>query len=97
MTQDNPEHATTVRASYSPNQDRSLTEAVLDAIEDYKGEDLLRTDFILFEDVNPDALDCLFRRDAQPRTTVAFSTDGVDVELWGDGGIEIRVTDRSIE
>ena len=86
-----------VRDSYSPDQGRSLTDAVLDAIEECKGEDLLRSDFVLYEDINPDALDTLFRHDAQPRTRVGFSTDGVRIELWGDGGVEIRVEDRTAE
>jgi len=86
-----------VQDTYTPEQDRSLTEAILDTIEKCKGEDLLRTDFVLYEDINPDALNNLFRHDAQPRTSVAFTTDGVRVELWGDGGVEIRVEDRTVE
>lgn len=85
------------RDTYTPDQDRSLTDAVLDTIEECKGRDLLRTDFILYEDIDPDALNALFRHDAQPRTTVVFSTDGVQIELWGDGGVEIRVEDRTAE
>lgn len=86
-----------VQDTYTPDQDRSLTEAVLDAIEKCKGQGLLRTDFGLYEDINSDALDTLFRHDAQPRTTVTFATDGVQVELWGDGGVEIRVKDQTVE
>ncbi|WP_312911364.1 HalOD1 output domain-containing protein [Natronosalvus caseinilyticus] len=97
MTQDRSRQASKTRGWYTPDQDRSLTEAVLDAIEDYKGEDLLRADFVLYEDVNPDALNSLFRPDAQSRTTVTFDTDGVTVELRGNGGVEIRVTDRSVD
>lgn len=97
MTQNECEQASRVRKSYTTDQDHSLTEAVLDAIEECKGEDLQRTDFVLYEDVNPDALDSLFRHDAQPRTVVSFDTDGVKLELWGDDGIEIRVTDQSVE
>lgn len=88
---------TIVRDTYSPDQDRSLTVAVLAAIEECKGEDLLRSDFGLYEDINPDALDSLFRHDAEPRTRVGFSTDGVRIELWGNGGVEIRVEDRTVE
>lgn len=88
---------TGVQDTYSPDQDRSLTDAVLDAIEECKGEDLLRSDFVLYEDINSDALDTLFRHDAEPRTRVGFSTDGVRIELWGDGGVEIRVEDRTGE
>jgi hypothetical protein len=86
-----------VRDVYRPAQDRSLHEAILDTIEKCKGEDLLRTDFDLYEDVNPDGLDDLFRQDAQPRTRVTFTTDDVQVELWGDGGVEIRVEARTVE
>lgn len=86
-----------VQDTYTPNQDRSLTDAILDAIENCKGNDLQRTDFVLFKDINPDALNTLFRHDAQPRTTVTFTTDGVQVELWGDGGVKIRVTERPAE
>jgi hypothetical protein len=94
---DNDKRDDQVRDTYTPEQDRSLTEAILDTIEKCKGEDLLRTDFVLYEDINPDALNNLFRHDAQPRTRVAFTTDGVQVELWGDGGVEIRVEERTVE
>lgn len=86
-----------VQDTYTPDQDRSLTDAVLDAIEKCKGDDLMRADFILYEDIDPDALNTLFRHDAKPRTTVMFTTDGVQVELWGDGGVEIRVQERHSE
>ncbi|QLG27452.1 hypothetical protein HUG10_07765 [Halorarum halophilum] len=97
MAQNEHEPANAVQASYTPDQDRTLTEAVLDAIEDCKRDNLQRTDFVLYEDIDPDALNSLFRHDARPRTTVNFRTDGVEVELWGDGGVEIRVTDRLTE
>lgn len=83
-----------VQETYMPDQDRSLTDAILDAIDNCKGNDLRRTDFILYEDINPDALNTLFRQDAQPRTTVTFATDGVQVELWGNNGVEIRVMEQ---
>lgn len=97
MTQYKSTQTRKTREWYAPDQDRSLTEAVLDAIEDYKGEDLLRADFVLYEDINPDALNSLFRPDAQSGTTVTFDTDGVTVELRGNDGVEIRVTDRSVD
>lgn len=94
---DEDKRADAVRGTYTPDQDRTLTEAVLDAIEKCKGSDLLRTDFALYEDINPDAINNLFRHDANPRTRVAFMTDDVRVELWGDGGVEIRVENRTVE
>ena len=49
---------------------------------------------MLYEDVNPDALDELFRRDTDPRTNLGFDTDDVRVELYGDDGVVIRIRDR---
>lgn len=86
-----------VRETYLPEQDRSLSDAIVDAIEECRGEDLLRTDFDLFEDVYADALEDLFRRDAEPTTTLTIETETVEVELWGDGGVEIRVEDLTDE
>lgn len=83
-----------VRDTFTPDQNRSVSEAVLEAIEQYKGDDGEMTDFVLYDDIDPDALDNLFRNDAQPRTTVAFDTDDVRVGLWGDSGVEIRVRGR---
>lgn len=80
--------------TYTPDQDRSLSDAVLEAIEKYRDEDVTQSGFLLYEDINPDALDNLFRHDANPRTTVTFDTDDVRVELYGDSGVEIRIRDR---
>lgn len=83
-----------VRERYTPDQDRSLTDAVLDAIETHRGKDISSSDFVLYDDINPDALDKLFKHDAKPRTRVTFDTDDVRVELYGDHGVEIEVRDR---
>ncbi|WP_148860799.1 HalOD1 output domain-containing protein [Natronococcus pandeyae] len=72
-----------------------MTDAVIDAIEEYRGERLQRTDFVLFEDIDSESLNTLFRHDSQPRTTVTITTDDVRIELWGDGGVKIRVTDQT--
>lgn len=82
----------TVQATYEPDQDRTLTDAVLDAIEECKGDDRSLSDFALFDDIDPNALNAIFKDDAEPGTTLLFFTDGVRVELWGDGGVEIRVS-----
>lgn len=97
QSDDDASHVDGVQDTYIPDQDRSLTDAILDAIEDCKGDDLTRTDFVLFEDIDPDALNSLFRHDAQPRTTLTFTTDDVEVKLWGDGGVKIHVTKRITE
>lgn len=85
------------RRTYHQEQEQTLTDTIVDAIVEHRGDDLLRTDFELYEDVDFEALDELFRADATPRTRVAVITRDVRVELWGDGSVQIRVTDASID
>jgi|GEM_PF-2544921 len=80
---------------YYPSEEKSLSTAILAAIEEQKGRDLSMTDFQLYDDIDPDALDNLFQEDSTSNTTVRFDTDDVTVTLWGDGGVEIRVTPQS--
>jgi hypothetical protein len=81
-----------VTAKYEPEQDRSVSGVVLEAIATYKDEDLTANHCSLYDDIDPDALDNIFRDDPQPNTVVEFDTDDVRVMLWGNGGVEIRVT-----
>ncbi|WP_227353748.1 HalOD1 output domain-containing protein [Haladaptatus salinisoli] len=85
------------REHYYPGRGQSLSTAILEAIEDQKGEDLTEADFRLYDDIDPDALDNLFRNDANADTTVEFNTDDVTVTLRGDGGVEIRVVPRDTD
>lgn len=77
---------------YYPDENRALSDAVLEAIEKHQGRDLTKGSFQLYDDVDPDALDRIFREDANADTTIQFDTGDVTVTLWGDGGVEIRVT-----
>ncbi|WP_227357088.1 HalOD1 output domain-containing protein [Haladaptatus salinisoli] len=79
---------------YHPNEDQTLSTAVLEAIEKEKGEDLTKAEFRLYDDIDPDALNNLFQKNANANTTVEFSTDDVTVRLWGDGGVEIQIMPR---
>jgi hypothetical protein len=82
-------------ATYHPDEDRTLSEAVLETIERFKGEDLRMAEFVLFNSINPDAVDQLFYHDAQSDVVLEFDVDDVRVFLWGDGGVEIRVTEQA--
>lgn len=62
-------------------QNRSLSDAVLNAIDRYKEEDITASDFVLYDDIDPDALINLFRPDAQSQTTLYFTTNNIGVEL----------------
>ena len=82
---------------YRPCEDRLLSTAVLQTIGDHKDEDMTRSEFLLYDAIDPDALDHLFRADARPEPTVEFAVDSVSITLRGaeDGdGVAIRVTDQ---
>lgn len=85
-----------VETRYVPEQQESLTDVLFDAIEEFKGEDISDSDFILYDEIDPDALDTLFRHTAEPRTTVIFVTDDVRVELYGDDGVVVTVRERQL-
>lgn len=82
------------RERYHPAEERSLSDAVLEAIQQHLDEDIAKAEFHLYEDIDPDALDGLFRPDANANTSVQFDTDDVTVTLWGDGAVDIRITSQ---
>lgn len=79
---------------YYPDERRPLTDAVFEAIETARDEEILDASFQLNDDIDPDALDRLFRADAAGKTTVQFTTDGVRVKLRGSGVVDIWVTPK---
>lgn len=79
------------RDRYYPEEDRPLSEAILDLIEEQREENLIDADFRLYDDINPDALNRLFQEDAEGETLVKFDTGGMTVKLWSDGAIDIHV------
>lgn len=83
-----------VSDKYRPGRDRSLSDTVLRAIADCKGADLKESDFTLYESIDPDALNNLFRHSAAPEVMVDFTVEDVHVRCWGDRDVEVRVTDR---
>ena len=89
-----PNDSDVVEATYTPEQEGTLSDEVLTAIEEYTETDLTKSEFRLFDDIDPDALDALFRRDAEPATFVQFAVGDVYVTLWGNSGVEIRVADH---
>lgn len=79
---------------YYPDEGRPLTDAIFEAIEAARGEDMRDANFQLNDDIDPDALDRLFRDDATGRTTVQFTTDDVQVKLRANGVINIWVKSK---
>lgn len=85
------------RELYHPGDKRALSTAILETIDDVKPEDVTKADFQLYDDIDPDTLDNLFRKDATANTTVEFDTDDVTVTLHGDGTIQIQVVPRTAD
>ena len=79
---------------YYPDEGRPLTDALFEAIEASRGEDIRDVGFQMSDDIDPDALDRLFRGGASNQTTVQFTTDGVQVKLRAHGVVDIWVQPR---
>ncbi|WP_227380901.1 HalOD1 output domain-containing protein [Haladaptatus halobius] len=82
---------------YHPDDDRELSTAIVETVADLKDTEVTETEFQLYDDINPDALNNLFRKDATANTTVVFDTDDVIVTLWGDGIVKIKVVSQTID
>ncbi|WP_266083120.1 HalOD1 output domain-containing protein [Haladaptatus caseinilyticus] len=78
---------------YYPHEDRSLSQAVLSALEETHETPLIDAEFTLYDHIDPDALNSLFQADANATITVAFTVEDYDVTIWGDEGIYIHVRD----
>lgn len=83
-----------VRDTFTREQERTLSEAVLAAIEEYRETDLRTPDFVLYDHISPDALDELFPPDADSDAVLMFAVEDVRVTLSDNGGVTIEVTDR---
>jgi hypothetical protein len=85
------------RDVYHFDDDRELSTAVLDVIAELKNEDMNKAEYQLYDDIEPDALNNLFREESSGGTSVEFDTDDVTVTLHGSGTVQIRVTQDSEE
>ena len=82
---------------HHPTDDQQLSTRILEAIEDFMGEDLTKGGHPLYEQIDPDALDNLFRENASGNITFQFKIDDVTVELEGNGSILIRIRSSNPE
>ncbi|WP_227380038.1 HalOD1 output domain-containing protein [Haladaptatus halobius] len=82
---------------YHPDDDRELSTAIVETVADLKDTEVTEAEFQLYKDINTDALNNLFRKDATANTTVAFDTDDVLVTLWGDGTVKIKVASQTTD
>lgn len=98
MSTDEPHVRASGYTTFRPADDRTLSEAVLSVVENHQDIDLLEAEFTLYDVINPDALERLFRFNQNAATRVSFVVDDSHVALQDTGaGIEIRVRDSRVE
>jgi hypothetical protein len=85
------------RRRYYPDEDNvPLSTAIYEAIDAHEDASLTRDELDLFQHVNPEAIDMLFRDsvDGEVDISVQFNLTNVTASVWSDGGIDIRVTEK---
>ena len=73
--------------------DPSISERILDAVGRREGSHPLEFDRPLYDAIDPDALDALFRSGTED-VTVEFAYLGYRIVVKGDGEIDVRDRER---
>lgn len=68
------------------------SEAIVDAITELCRTEPADVDLVLYDYVDPDALDALLTRPDASDLRVEFSAKEFDISLQGDGRVEVRKT-----
>ncbi|WP_255191324.1 HalOD1 output domain-containing protein [Natronobeatus ordinarius] len=82
----------TVRKAYDSSSGRPLSDVVLEAIAEVKGEEITKKTCILYDDVDPTGLDLLFADSGSGNTVVTFGCVDCEVTLVAGDDIEVRAT-----
>ena len=81
------------RKRYYPDEENvTLSVAITEAVEAYNESPSLDSATELYDHINPDAIDHLFKDSANVDFTIQFQLPHHTIAVWGDGGIDIRVT-----
>ncbi|ELZ23653.1 hypothetical protein C475_15318 [Halosimplex carlsbadense 2-9-1] len=77
--------------TYRIDDDQSASEAVLDAVAERVGVDVLDLSTPLYDAVDPEALDAFYRTSGDERaaTRVSFEYCGYEVTVSGDGTVAL--------
>lgn len=79
---------------YTPDENEPMSAAIITALSEAKGRDITEEECILYNSIDPDALDGMFREEGGEDTIkVEFTTHDAIVILWGNGQISIDVQD----
>ena len=90
---DSGEHDDSPVDRYTPDQRRSLSDAVLEAVAAHTDADMSKSEFVLYDAINPDALDTLIRHGAEANPELEFDVGDVRVKLRGNDTTHIDVVD----
>lgn len=86
--------AQVVPTVYTPNDDEDLSSALISALSEAKGRDVSEDECVLYDNIDPDALDSLFRSDRDDDTIkIEFATHDAIVVVWRDSRLSIEVQD----
>ena len=82
----------TVERVHRADQDGAVSDTVLEALAAVDREDPRETDYVLYESVDPDALNAVFAAGRRRGTALAFDVGDLRVHLRGDDRDRVRVT-----
>lgn len=79
---------------YTPGDDEPLSSAIVEALSNAKGRDITEEECVLYDSIDPDALDGMFRQESEGDTVkVEFATHDAIVIIWGNGEVSIEIQD----
>lgn len=79
---------------YVPDENELLSTAIVRALSKAKGRDITEDECVLYNSIDPDALDGMFRQESADDTIkVDFTTHDAIVQIWGNGDVVIEVQD----
>ena len=88
---ENPER----KRHYPEEENVPLSTAISEAVEAHERSSFLEDELTLYDHVDRDALDNLFRETDGVSISVQIHLPNTTVSVWNDGGIDIRVTEKS--
>lgn len=79
---------------YVPDDDEPISTAIVSALSEAKGRDVTEDTCVLYDSIDPEALDGMFRQDSDDDSIkVEFTTHDAIVVVWGNGRISLQVQD----
>lgn len=79
---------------YTPDEKEDLSSAVITALTEAKGRDVTKEGCVLYDNIEPDALDMMFSDERVDNSVkIEFATHDAIVVIWRDNQISIEIQD----